>query len=73
MPISHLHLDAPRLDAYVYLIASPSSILLVATENASALKQVFIIALVVGINGVFYGTVAIIFRSLRLTDGTAER
>jgi hypothetical protein len=35
-----------------------------ATENASAPGQVFIISLVVVLNGLLYGTVAMVFRSL---------
>jgi hypothetical protein len=61
---SNHHRDAPRLDDYVYLLTCPPSIFLMATENASAPGQVFIILLVVVLNGLLYGTVAMVFRSL---------
>jgi hypothetical protein len=59
---SNHHEDVPRLNEYVYLVTCPPSIFLMLTENASAPGQVFIISLVVVLNGMLYGTVAMGFR-----------
>lgn len=58
------HRDAPRIDDLVYLVLFPPSIGLMATENASVLGQVFIIAVVVAANGGFYALVTAILRGL---------
>jgi hypothetical protein len=65
---SNHHRDVPRLDEYVYLVACPPSIFLMLTENTSAPGQVFIISIVVVLNGLLYGSVAMGFRrKLNLT------
>jgi hypothetical protein len=61
---SNRHQDAPRLGDLAYLIACPPSICLMATENASAPVQVFIVSVVIALNGLLYGAVALSLRSL---------
>ena len=61
---SNHHRDAPRLDDYAYLAICPPSILLMATESGSTSGQVLGISLVVILNGLLYGMVAMVFRRL---------
>ena len=61
---SNHHRDAPRLDDYAYLVICPPSILLMATESGSTSGQVLGISLVVILNGLLYGIVAMVCRRL---------
>jgi hypothetical protein len=58
------HRYAERLDDSVYLILCPPSIFLMATENGSIPAQVLIATVVVALNGLLYGTVALMLRKL---------
>jgi FtsH-binding integral membrane protein len=61
---SNLHRDAPRLDDSVYLIMCPPSMFLMLTERASVPAQMLIVTVVVVLNGLLYGTVALVLRNL---------
>jgi hypothetical protein len=61
---SNHHRNAPQMGDYAYLLTCPPSIFLMATENASTAGQVFIISVVIVLNGLLYGTVGMVFRSL---------
>jgi hypothetical protein len=57
---ANLHRNASQLSESVYFIMCPPSFFLMLTENASAPGQIFIVTVVVLLNGCLYGTVALI-------------
>ena len=59
---SNSHPQAPKINEIAYLLLFPSSICLMATENASRLGQVLVIAVAVFANGGFYALLAAILR-----------
>jgi putative effector of murein hydrolase LrgA (UPF0299 family) len=61
---SNLHRNAPRLGEFLYLMLCPPSVLLMLTENASFAGQIFIVTVVVLLNGCLYGAVALILHNL---------
>jgi FtsH-binding integral membrane protein len=61
---SNLHRNAPRLGDSVYIIMCPPSIFLMLTERASVPAQMLIVTVVVILNGLLYGTVALVLRDL---------
>ncbi len=61
---SNLHRNALPLGEFVYLLLCPPSFFLMATENASLPGQIFIVTVVVLLNGCLYGTVALILGNL---------
>jgi hypothetical protein len=61
---SNHHESAPRLGDLAYIVACPPSIFLMATENASTAAQAFIVSVVIAVNGLLYGAVALLIRRL---------
>jgi hypothetical protein len=61
---ANIHRNAPQLGDLVYMVLCPPSLFLMSTENASVPAQIFIVTVVVLLNGCLYGTVAVIGRNV---------
>jgi hypothetical protein len=60
---SNSHPNATRLSELAYILLFPSSIGLMATENATVLSQAIIVAIVIFANGGFYALLSAILRT----------
>jgi hypothetical protein len=61
---SNSHGGRGKISESVFLVLFPSSLGLMATENASVLGQVTIVLIVVAVNGVLYGLVSVVWRAI---------
>jgi hypothetical protein len=61
---SNSHGGEGKISESVFLLLFPSSLGLMATENASVVEQATIVSIVVAINGIIYGSVSFALRAM---------